>query len=119
MSSPDQTPLRDGVVQATRLAVRACLAVLEPLAGRKAAEPEPAPAPELVRLDRAAESRVWRCETVDVLHAGAADAIQAAQDELRDTLTRIAPIMTLPQSAEAALPDPRAEAPPSAGKAAA
>ena len=108
MRRPDQRLPRDGLVLLAWLATTAGLVLLEPLMHlrrqlrpRRALPFAPSANPagglaELARLDRVAERGVWRSEALHVMHADAADAIEAAEDDFEAMLAQCAQVMRLP-----------------------
>lgn len=106
MHLPDKSLPRDGLVLLSWLATRACLAALEPLVqfqhrlapnGRKLlAARDDHSAAELKRLHTVVERGLWSSETLGCLHADAADAIEAAEDDFEQLLATCAAVMTLP-----------------------
>jgi len=99
MRLPDQSLPRDGLVLLAWLATAACLALLAPLR-RSPMIPWRAggrdPAAELAQLDDAVERSGWRCQALEVLHADAANAIEAAEDDFEHMLAQCAAVMPLP-----------------------
>jgi hypothetical protein len=106
MHLPDKSLPRDGLVLLSWLATTACLAALAPLVQlrhRLTAVPrtflaarEDHSAAELKRLDTVVERGLWSSETLGCLHADAADAIEAAEDDFEHLLATCAAVMTLP-----------------------
>jgi hypothetical protein len=59
-------------------------------------------------LEQVADRAVWRCETEGGLYSAAAEALEAAEDELRQLIAAAGAVMALPPR-PAEMPEPAAE----------
>lgn len=108
MRRPDPRLPRDWLVLLAWLGTTACLVLLGPVAHiRHRIWPRrhsltdwsartPDPAAELAQLDRIVERRIWRSKALHVLHADAANAIEAAEDDFEHMLAQCTAVMSLP-----------------------